>query len=135
VKAVPLTQGKEALVDDEDYEVLSRSNWLYHQGFAKRWRDEKLELMHVLLVGRKLKHADGNKLNNCRSNLVEGKEARCDKGSMRAPYKTKSKWASGCKGVTWNKNTGMWRVQINGKYHGEFENLRYASSLAQKLMK
>lgn len=46
MKTIQLTQGKRALVDDEDYELLMKFSWYYqydpnnscHTGYAKKER-------------------------------------------------------------------------------------------------
>ena len=151
MKVIPLTQGKEALVSDEDYATLSQWNWHYHQGFAKRGSEGKLIRMDTAIFGQPATHIDGDRLNNQRTNLAEGQEGqrasyktRSDKGVSRKPYKPrkgpnklsrepyksrKGAYTSGFKGVSWNKHTGKWRVRANGRYLGEFDNHNYAASV------
>ena len=76
MKKIPLTQGKFALVDDEDYDALSQKKWYYHScGYAVRDCGGTSEYMHrvilseVLVKGQLTDHIDGDKLNNQRLNL------------------------------------------------------------------
>lgn len=66
------------LVDDEDFEELSKYKWqLNHNGYAQRsiWKDGKTTsvTMHRQLMlpdkGTDVDHQDGNRINNQRSNL------------------------------------------------------------------
>src|SRR5262245_35202767 len=78
---VPLTRGKVALIDDADYELVSRFKWhaqrggygnTYYAVTNIRLPDGKWTAlrMHVLLLGHKgIDHIDGDGLNNQRSNL------------------------------------------------------------------
>lgn len=71
MKKIPLTNSPLfAFVDDEDFPVVSRINWLVDaNGYARN----KNFLMHRLLLGFPsqyiLDHKDHNKLNNQKSNL------------------------------------------------------------------
>ena len=89
-KKIPLSQGKFALVDPEDYEYLSQFKWF---AFTTRWHenseytifyaartiyppracDYNLRMHQAILgapmPGFTIDHIDHNGLNNCRSNL------------------------------------------------------------------
>lgn len=80
VKTIPLTQGKVALVDAEDYEELSKYNWVFdgHAYARRQYRDDKKkrwvhESMHRRLAktpeGMQTDHINGDGLDNRKSNL------------------------------------------------------------------
>ena len=83
MKEIPLTQGKVALVDDEDYERLSKFKWCAQKKgnvwYAMRnslrgeLKKRKMISMHRFLMntpeGMDTDHWDGNGLNNRVSNL------------------------------------------------------------------
>ena len=84
MKLIPLTQGKFAQVDDEDFEYLNQWKWLakesdkghfYACRNSPRKKDVKRVMirMHNLLMpppeGFKIDHKDRNGLNNQRGNL------------------------------------------------------------------
>jgi hypothetical protein len=83
MKSIPLTQGMVAIVDDEDYDLVSQFKW-----FAKRWKygwsaarnlprtmhgPRKTQRMHRLILmvpeGFVVDHRDRDGLNNTRLNL------------------------------------------------------------------
>lgn len=79
MKTVPLTQGKVALVDDEDYEAVMRHKWCAHRHVRlgrTTWyvvRGNGLIYMHRELLGaargQTVDHCDGDALNNQRANI------------------------------------------------------------------
>ena len=83
VKRIPLTQGKEALVSDQDYKYLMQWKWYYLKansgkgGYAARKGPRPAQrqiYMHKGVAARKglsgeIDHHDQNKLNNQRRNL------------------------------------------------------------------
>lgn len=73
-KYIILTQGKQALVDDEDYEWLSQWKWSYaNTGYAKRNSLGKTYLMHREVMhtknGLHTDHRNFNRLDNRKANL------------------------------------------------------------------
>lgn len=79
MKEIPLTKWKFAIVDDEDYQLISKFKWRYdpYTGHAirecKRNGKPNRTSMHreILKVvkGQHIKHINGNKLDNRRENL------------------------------------------------------------------
>ena len=81
VKEIELTKGYKAIVDDEDYDHISKFKWHYHEGCAARskWVNGgpvKI-MMHREILGlpfthidkRQVDHKDHDDLNNRRCNL------------------------------------------------------------------
>jgi hypothetical protein len=75
-KTIPLTQGKVAIVDDEDFPLLSQWKWYLHGGrcAGRRWEGRPhVLLMHRFIMnappGAQVDHRDNDPLNNQRSNL------------------------------------------------------------------
>lgn len=82
-KRIPLTQGKFAIVDDEDYEWLNQWKWYYspslHTGYAVRGvyaRDKcttttrmHRQILNLSLPKQYADHINGNGLDNRRQNL------------------------------------------------------------------
>lgn len=77
MKEIKLTQGKFAIVDDQDFENVNGQKWYFdHFGgreYASRQFSKKTIRMHQFIVGNReglvVDHIDGNGLNNTRSNL------------------------------------------------------------------
>jgi hypothetical protein len=122
MKRIPLTQGKFALVDDEDYEALACFKWyLQNDGYAAR--NEKQEdgtrrtvLMHRVIAGAKpgdgmhVDHRDVDKLNNRRGNLRS-----CLRAENLKNYPRRADNTSGFKGVT--RRGGKWLARIGFEGH------------------
>lgn len=116
MKYIELTQGKKAIVDKEDYELLSQHKWTYSDGYAyRRPKGEKI-WMHRLISkvpnGLYTDHINGNKLDNRRKNLRHCTYAQNNKNAaIRKDNKT------GYKGVYWEKGMSKYRcvIQNDGK--------------------
>ena len=132
MKEIPLTQGKVALIVDEDFEALAKHKW-----FAKRDRHtfyaarkisqpdgkQTMEHMHRVVLARKLgrpiargmktDHENGNGLDNQSDNLREATSAQ----NHRNLYWRKVNPASRYLGLTWRKARETWRarIQVSGK--------------------
>lgn len=69
-KLIPLTQGKYAIVDNEDFDRLKDINWKFNGGYA---HNNNLGRLHRNIMdvkeGDVVDHIDGNPLNNRRNNL------------------------------------------------------------------
>jgi hypothetical protein len=117
MKTIPLTQGKVALVDDEDYEWLSRWKWYAilngHTWYAAR-KDcsgdrPRAVSMHRQIMGEpegKVDHIDGDGLNNQRGNL------RLATDPQNLWNSRKRRGSSKFKGVYWTKRNKRWRAAI-----------------------
>lgn len=127
MKKIPLTQGKEALVDDCDYEFLIKFNWcavLYSNSYyARAWVNEKVIFMHRAIMERikpgfqgNIDHKNINGLNNQRQNLRIATKSQ--NGANRGPTKNNT---SGFKGVCWDESRQKWCAQI--RYQGTTSNL------------
>jgi hypothetical protein len=137
MKTIPLTRGKEALVDDEDYEFLMQWKWHYRKdartGYASRWvrsqRKQYVVWMHhtvcqragITLDGKQCDHRDQNGLNNRRSNLRPATQIENNRNQRRRQDNT-----SGVKGVDWYARSQKWRVRVAGECIGYFQLLEHA---------
>ena len=120
MKYISLTQGKFAIVDDEDYKELSKHKWYAMKNgtryYALRKVNGKKILMHrvIMTPPRHLQvdHINHNGLDNRRANLRLC-TARQQTWNSFPRKNTSSKF----KGVHWNKCSMKWQVQIwkNGK--------------------
>jgi hypothetical protein len=128
MKRIPLTRGKFALVDDDDYEDLSRFKWctLVDDGRAYACRQERQKdgrqkkvFMHRQIAGigqsHEVDHVNGDGLDNRRSNLRPCTHAENMRNRTRH-HNNKS----GYKGVSRvsRKHVVKWRASIglNGKH-------------------
>jgi hypothetical protein len=130
MKQIPLTQGKFALVDDDDYDYLIKFNWfLNNTGYASRNSPRgsgkrKQIMMHRVIMCTPdelvCDHKDGDKLNNQKQNL-----RNCSYSDNSRNMKKHSNASSEYKGVSWHKATSMWQsqIEVNGRnlYLGVYE--------------
>ena len=139
VRRIPLTRGKFALVDAEDYYQLSKFNWQALTNatifYACGKVDGKTIKMHRFIMNAPshlvVDHIDRNGLNNCKSNLRLCTVAQNSRNSGSNKGST-----SRYKGVSWNRNVKKWGAQIrlNYKIHriGYFENETEAAKAYDK---
>lgn len=124
-RCIPLTKGKYAIVDLEDYHKVQQFLWIAHKDkntmYARRalprvggkQRDEK---MHHAIVGKPpsgmtVDHINGNGLDNrkCNLRIVTNRE-----NCMNRHVPSSGSYP----GVTWNKRARVWNAQarIGGKH-------------------
>lgn len=119
MKTIPLTWGKVAIIDDEDFEKVNKYKWYASKEpytfYARRRfsQDGKRhnESMHRYLLNVKsnqdVDHINHNGLDNCRKNLRTCTRSQ-NNGNARKFVKSSSKF----KGVTWDKSKRKWQAQI-----------------------
>ena len=113
MKEIPLTQGKTALVDDCDFEELSKNRWHAVKCSGKWYASRKVRLenggrrclyMHAQLMPgvSEIDHKDGNGLNNSRSenlrpathsqNMANRQIQRNNTSGFRGVCRSLSRW-------------------------------------------
>lgn len=124
MREIQLSQGKVALVDDEDFGALSKHKWSAlrraRSWHAVRRTADRYIYMHREIIGadcpREVDHADGNGLNNQRANLRAATRGNnmhnCGKRDLKSA-------TSQFKGVCWDRRAGKWHAQssVNYKNH------------------
>jgi hypothetical protein len=131
MKEIPLTRGLVALVDDEDYKLVSSFKWSASK-HGRNWYaiasvnscgKRETFSMHRFLCGwpEGVDHRDGNGLNNQRHNLRPAGQRQ----NQRNRLKTASASTSQYKGVSWKKKPKRWlaRISVYGeiKWLGRFK--------------
>lgn len=124
MKVIKLNQNKETVIDDEDFEIVSKYHWIYFsQGYVGRWikqkGKQKLILLHRFISntppGMICDHINRNPLDNRKENLrsvtwIQNGINRIPKTSNASKYKgvgkvTKRKgWTAG--------------IKVNGRFFG-----------------
>lgn len=124
---IPLTQGKVATIDFEDFDKVRPYRWNAFRG-RKTWYarrsvgtdSQKIYLHRQLLAAsswEQVDHRDGNGLNNRRDNL-----RLCSNAQNHQARQSKHLLAtSNYRGVCWDFARGLWFAQI--KHKGKHYNL------------
>ena len=136
MRRIPLTQGREALVDACDYNFLMQWKWcITVNGYATRnLKSRGMLTMHRAVVGRyrgnfqQVDHINGDRIDNRRSNLRHATASQ--NGRNRGKNKNNT---SGHKGVWWNKRRKKFyaAIKVNRKsiHLGVFDDPKKASEV------
>lgn len=121
MKEINLTNGGVALVDDDEFEELSKFKWFGHREHNATyvWRHQyngtrkygKVKMHRQVMKTNDdmiIDHRDRNGLNNQKSNL---RICSCGENLMNATIRSDN--ASGFKGVSYHKKNKRWRATIN----------------------
>jgi hypothetical protein len=143
MKLIPLTQGQVAIVDDQDYERLSRFKWhatrcrnsFYAASEYGPRKDQKGVFMHRLIIyarrGMEVDHINGDTLDNRRHNLRLATRSQNARNS-----KTRRDYLSGFKGVCFDKERQKWMayITLRQKYYnlGRFDTREEAAMTYDK---
>lgn len=141
MKQIMLTQGQIAIVDDADYNGLSKYKWYAHKCFGDFYavrnsprKKGKQYMVHMSrqILGlergdfRQADHQNHNTLDNRRDNI---RICTCQQNQMNR--KASSNTSSKFKGVHWHKRDKKWyaNVKINKKtkYLGQFNTEKEAA--------
>jgi len=121
-RKIPLTQGKFAKVDSEDFEFLSQWRWHFNLlGYAAKFCKKRGQCvtMHRYIInpkkGQEVDHINGDKLDNRKSNLriCTSSQNKCNKAKQ-------SNNSTGLKGVTklkTKKDSFMAQIGFNKKHY------------------
>ena len=140
-KKIPLTKGKSAIVDNNDYDILAKYSWYSNESsttpyaYRSRWisgenRSVEIPMHHVVMncVGRgeEVDHINGNGLDNRKENLRFVTRAQ-NNWNQKPRNCTSSRY----KGVSWNKRREYWEsyIQVNNRKHhlGSYQNEEMAA--------
>ena len=135
VALIELTQGQFAVVDFDDYTLVSQHSWYFHRkadgsGYARTGiynpetqRPDQIFLHHFLLGTKPptmLDHKNGNKLDCRRTNLRE-----CNNQQNSCNRRKREAGSSQYLGVSFVTRRGKWKAAIkaNGRtrFLGEFD--------------
>lgn len=119
-KEIPLSRGRNAIVDDDMWDELSQWRWYCTgTGYARRTIRTEVGfcyvLMHRLIIaapeGSFVDHIDGDTLNNTRANLRLCNIAQNGYNRKKSPLAHTSRF----KGVSLSKNKRAWRATIGDR--------------------
>ncbi len=122
---ISLTQGEISLIDDEDFEEVSRYKWrinrkknsCYARTNATDCNGKKITLfIHQLVMnskpGDQVDHKDHNGLNNQKYNLRFCTYSENQQNKLKQIFYDGKKTLSKYKGVSWHRRDKKWIAQI-----------------------
>lgn len=116
MREILLTQGKIALINDDDFALVSEHSWCFRKGYAKSKIGGDTVYLHRFIMdakrGTQVDHANGNGLDNQKENLRMCNTAENIHNSTTPKHNT-----SGFKGVSLCKVTKKYKayIKISGK--------------------
>ena len=122
MREILLTSGEKAIVDDEDYEMLTKFSqfWRLSGRYVICVKNGKLVRMHRLIMNPSddeiVDHKNGDTLDNRRENLRITNYS----GNSRNARKTSSPTTSIYKGVSWCKRMNAWKAYCNKEHLGYY---------------
>lgn len=139
MERIKLTQNQYALVDDEDYEELSKHKWYAKKttygGFVAARNSPEINgkkktiRMHRFIMAAsaamEVDHHNQNTLDNQRHNLRV-----CTKNQNQQNALSHKNSSSRFKGVSWNKRLGKWCAQIQLNKKNRYLALFYSEEAA-----
>lgn len=139
MRTIPLTKDRVAIVDDEDFEEISKHNWQYHAGYAARTFTPSGGRKTIIWMHREINgtptgmhtdHIDLDRLNNRRGNLRTCTARQNFANAARSKANT-----TGSKGVT-RRECGFFRarIMVGRKSHslGNFSTLEAAAAAYER---
>jgi len=122
MKKIPLTQGKFAIVDDEDFDCLNQWKWQatfdgynwYAVRAVKYDGKRTSQMMHRQILGlaaddkRQVDHCNRNGLDNRQENIRICNSSQ----NQHNGKKNKHGLSSQYKGVSWHKQVQKWTAQL-----------------------
>ncbi len=115
MKNIQLSQAKQAIVDDEDFEKVNQYRWyLNSNGYARRTHPKTYMHQFILDIqkGKTVDHINGEKLDNRRENL-----RICTALQNSYNHSVNKNNTSGFKGVGWHNQMKKWRAYIDFNNH------------------
>jgi hypothetical protein len=141
-RLIPLTQGKNAIVDAADFEWLNQWNWnACWNGNIKNWYARRTlrfhgphVYMHAQIAGENSDHINRDTLDNRRRNLRKATASQ-----NQCNHRKRSDNTSGFIGVVWDKRERKWsaRIGARGKTHflGYFSSAKDAAEVRDSFAK
>jgi hypothetical protein len=136
MKEIALNHGQMAIVDDDDFLVVSKINWFAHKNGNTYYARKGILKMHHIIFGKPEKgyvidHINGNGLDNRKENLRFATLAENRRNVNRVTSK------SGFKGVYLHprnkKNKWMANICFNGKERTEISVITRVHKKPQRL--
>lgn len=135
MKIINLTKGYFTIVDDEDFEYLSKFTWLANvqkkagKIYAQAYVDGKHVYMHKMLIPGPhiVDHRDRDGLNNQKHNL-----RRCSKSQNSVNSKLSSTNTSGLRGAFWHEGAQKWMAQVHVDGRSVYLGLHATKELAHE---